>query len=172
MKDSWNLIRPAFLYLLQNKPEGEIQGVEIGVFKGKNAAINLAYCDRLKLELVDIVQTPEAIQAMEPYKDRINFHIMPSVEAAKLYSDNYFDFIYIDGAHDYDNVLADITAWWPKIKKEGIFSGHDWWFVDVRKAVAQFFGDKNQRLYAVMFFYAGMMPSQDAEMCDFWMRVE
>jgi predicted O-methyltransferase YrrM len=39
-----------------------------------------------------------------------------------------FDFIYIDGAHDYDNVLSDLKRWYSKLKVGGFMSGHDYNF--------------------------------------------
>lgn len=50
-----------------------------------------------------------------------------SVEAAKFVADNSLDFVYIDAAHDYDNVKADIAAWVPKVKTGGIVSGDDYY---------------------------------------------
>jgi len=47
-------------------------------------------------------------------------------EAAQQFHDNSIDFVYIDGDHTYDFVSGDITAWWPKIRKGGILSGHDY----------------------------------------------
>jgi predicted O-methyltransferase YrrM len=58
-----------------------------------------------------------------------------SVEAAALYEDDSLDFVFIDAAHDYDNVLADITAWLPKVKVGGVISGHDYTHEPVRRAV-------------------------------------
>ena len=49
-----------------------------------------------------------------------------SHEASLEFKDEYFDFIYIDAAHDYDSVVEDLEVWWPKLKKGGIFSGHDY----------------------------------------------
>lgn len=54
-----------------------------------------------------------------------------SYEASLSFPDEYFDFIYIDAAHDYDSMVVDLNAWWPKLKKGGIFSGHDYIEYDV-----------------------------------------
>lgn len=49
-----------------------------------------------------------------------------SVDAAKDFEDESLDFVYIDGLHDYESASADIKAWYPKVKKGGILSGHDY----------------------------------------------
>ena len=36
------------------------------------------------------------------------------------------DMAYIDGAHDYDSVLADLIAWEKKLKPTGVLAGHDY----------------------------------------------
>jgi hypothetical protein len=47
------------------------------------------------------------------------------------------DFVYLDARHDFAGVVADIHAWWPKVKVGGIFAGHD--FVDGEFPEGDFF---------------------------------
>lgn len=48
-----------------------------------------------------------------------------SVEAAKVFRPETLDFVYIDANHNLQNVINDIYAWAPKVKRGGIISGHD-----------------------------------------------
>lgn len=52
---------------------------------------------------------------------------MDSVTAASTFTDESLDFIFIDAAHDYDSVVRDIYAWWPKLKKGGVIAGDDYY---------------------------------------------
>lgn len=49
-----------------------------------------------------------------------------SVPAAASFSNSSFDWVYIDALHTYEAVLADIHAWWPKVRPGGLFSGDDY----------------------------------------------
>lgn len=66
-----------------------------------------------------------------------------SVEVAGRFPDESFDFIFIDADHEYESVLADLEAWFPKLKPGGIIGGHDWSneFPGVERAVREFFGE-------------------------------
>lgn len=71
-----------------------------------------------------------------------------SVDASKAFEDDYFDFIYIDANHSYESTLEDIMFWYPKLKKNGIISGHDYFDepnikFGVKSAVDLFFKEKN-----------------------------
>ena len=64
-----------------------------------------------------------------------------------LLPDNYFDFIYIDAAHEKPSVLRDIKLSLPKLKTNGVICGHDYIIQEeqiegVWGAVSEFFKNK------------------------------
>jgi hypothetical protein len=69
---------------------------------------------------------PNFLQYVWPVLHALTPIKLPSLEAVKLYADRSLDFVYIDAAHDYANVKADILAWKPKVKPGGILAGHDY----------------------------------------------
>lgn len=139
-------------------------GVEVGVAYAENAQKWLAVWTAGTLLLVDpyAQQDKSAYRdttgrmnmeaAFEHAKDRLmgfgdrkKFIREFSVPAAAGIQDESLDFAYIDGAHDYTNVTADLAAWWPKVRPGGIFGGHDFYWLDtpddlceVPRAVSEF----------------------------------
>ncbi len=68
---------------------------------------------------------------------------MTSEEASAYFKDGVFDFIYLDGNHNYEFVRQDIDLWLPKVKRGGYFGGHDYSNLalpGVMKAVEETFG--------------------------------
>jgi len=143
-------------------------GAEIGVFKGECSGHILELHPGLKLYMID-KWSPDTykgkddqaataeyrkiyqekadnnlqIALMEAFangKGRYEVIQSDSVDAAFLYKNEFFDFVFIDAAHDYASVKADILAWLPKIKKGGYIMGHDYGMFDgVKKAVDEIF---------------------------------
>lgn len=73
----------------------------------------------------------------------VQIHRLTSVEAAPLFPDAYFHFVYIDGNHYEDYVRADLAAWAPKVRPGGVIGGDDyglegWWDDGVTRAVDDF----------------------------------
>merc|ERR1712228_653469 len=46
--------------------------------------------------------------------------------AYKMFEDSYFYYIFIDGDHSFQGIIADFFNWFPKIKTKGIVCGHDY----------------------------------------------
>ncbi len=81
----------------------------------------------------------EFIKNIEPIKSVINPMKMDSLYASKLFEDDSLDFVFIDGAHDYQSVKEDIKHWYPKVKEGGYIAGDDYVWPDVNRAVNEFF---------------------------------
>ena len=110
-----------------------IIGVEVGVDQGIHAWEILNQWEEVSmLHLVDNYSTRswknygDARLKLEMFKNRIHWHILPSVEAALLFDDSSLDFAYIDASHGYEDVLLDCIRWWAKIKDGGVLCGHDY----------------------------------------------
>lgn len=80
-------------------------------------------------------------------------HKTTSLLAARDIMPGVLDFVYIDAAHDYENVLRDLTAWWPKVRVGGAIGGHDYLppsfeWTQVSRAVDEFFVGKTPTLFS------------------------
>jgi len=64
-------------------------------------------------------------QRFHEFGPRAEFVRMESVQASTYFPENFFDFVYIDGNHDYEYVKQDIRSWWPKVKVGGWLCGDD-----------------------------------------------
>ena len=49
-----------------------------------------------------------------------------STEVAKTIPDESLDWVFIDADHRYESTKADLEAWFPKVRKGGVISGHDY----------------------------------------------
>lgn len=76
--------------------------------------------------------------------DDASIILAQSVKAAKFVPDGSCAMVFIDACHLYDDVVADIRAWLPKVMKGGVIAGHDYFgFPGVRNAVHDIFGAKD-----------------------------
>jgi len=83
-----------------------------------------------------------ASQCAERHSDKVKIIRKLSVDAAKEFGDNQLDWVWIDANHLYQPVLDDMNAWWRTVKNGGIFSGHDYYFPGVNKAVKEWMAEK------------------------------
>jgi len=50
-----------------------------------------------------------------------------SVDFFAGFEDAHFDWVYLDAAHTYEAVTADLAAIWPKLKPGGVLLGDDYY---------------------------------------------
>lgn len=86
----------------------------------------------------------------KPIKDHIKIFKQDSAEAASNFIDSSVDVCMIDANHEYEFVLRDIEAWFPKIKLGGTMCGDDYSkkFPGVKQAIKDF-TEKNNLTYEV-----------------------
>lgn len=146
--------RPMIQCINKNKP---IVCAEIGVSGGKNALNMLKHLNIKKLYLIDPYKafyvkdhlfTQTQMDDLEhDAKDRLsNYNNIVWIKKSSLDAINEIpelDMVYIDGSHKYEDILADIEAYYPIIKKGGTIGGHDFERDGVMRAVSEF-ANKNK----------------------------
>ena len=85
------------------------------------------------------------VQRTKTY-DNIQLITKTSDDAVNDFNDEVFDFIYIDGIHQYENVKQDIINYLPKVKNGGVIGGHDYGpsWPGVKQAVDEMFGQPDK----------------------------
>jgi len=132
--------------LLQQLPKNAVIA-EVGVQAGDFAAAILHYTNPSKLYLIDCwqEQTQEEYPAVssnvkQQRHDELYHYVKKrfegdarveiikgfSPEAADLFDDDFFDWVYVDANHIYQAVRDDLMAWSKKVKKGGFICGHDY----------------------------------------------
>jgi predicted O-methyltransferase YrrM len=132
-------------------------GVELGVASGHFSQIILKTSKLKMLFSIDrwndhhtYDEYLRAANYLSQFKERSVILKLPFEEAVHLFKDETFDFIYIDGyAHTGQDDGRTLKEWWPKVKKGGIFGGHDYSKKSWPKTVEQvdrFAKDNNLKL--------------------------
>jgi hypothetical protein len=151
--------RPFTRFVLERYGKNELIGVEIGVDYGLNAKTMLTFLPIKKLYLIDPYSEEvdgisgdkrfvKAQQFLAKFDKKIEF-IRKTSEGAITHILDNLDFVYIDGAHDYEHVKKDIELYYPKVETGGIIGGHDFWAskIDVCKAVLEFAATNNIQIH-------------------------
>lgn len=122
-------------------------GIEIGVSEGNFSQILLDNTKLQKIyfldawkhfsmeEYTDPTNAPQkqqdrrynkVVARLESYGERAEIIRGDCRDVVKDFDDEYFDFIYIDANHEYSSIKRDLADWYPKLKKNGLFAGHDY----------------------------------------------
>ena len=77
--------------------------------------------------------------------NKVILHKGLSCQVSQEFPDEYFDWIYIDADHSYEDVKSDLNSWYPKVKTGGFITGHDYiektWY-GIVQAVNEFIRQK------------------------------
>lgn len=139
--------------ILQTLP-AESHGVEIGVCRGSGMLYTLEDCPNISLlygvdpwkEYPEMTQAEvdiayaECVIRIKPMIDcgRAKILRMPSLEAVKLFENEWVDYIFVDGQHTKPAVVNDLGAWVPHVRSGGIVSGDDWGIPGVAEGVREY----------------------------------
>ena len=119
---------------------GFMKGVEIGVQAGKFSKVLCDANPAMEFYGVDPwLQYPELPIWGDQLSQDLGYEIAKarvpancrlirkkSMDAVKGFPDNYFDFVYVDGNHEFIAATEDIHYWLQKIRIGGILAGHDY----------------------------------------------
>jgi precorrin-6B methylase 2 len=141
---------------------------EVGVFRGDFSEFIYSNLNPMELHLIDIfngithsgdkdgknvitIDLNESYESLlEKYKDKnVKIHKGLSDKILNSFDDNYFDIIYIDAGHSYEEVKKDLEVSYNKLKPGGILSGHDYEpkrHIEVFMAVSQFCFENNLKI--------------------------
>ncbi|MCK9273067.1 class I SAM-dependent methyltransferase [Candidatus Gracilibacteria bacterium] len=100
---------------------------EIGSYEGKSSEMFAIFCKEIYcIDVFTNNAVEETFDKMLQNYDNIKKIKNSSINAAELFSDHFFDCVYIDANHDYNSVKQDILLWRNKVKFGGFLSGHDY----------------------------------------------
>lgn len=167
--------------------------VEVGVDRGEFASVFLSRWigdeywgidDYRPYPEMDYDRTADflfAVDRLRPHAGRAKLVKRSSVAGSRLFDDESVDFVYIDGAHDFQSVRDDLSAWHPKLSQRGILAGHDWTdqphHEGVKRAVTEFAREIGQDVYLTSvdgyfqercpswYLYKSGMPGPDWRRC-------
>lgn len=137
------------------KDKENVVGLEIGCDVGDTAYFLLDNLPNLTLHSIDPYTDyvdwngnnlnsrdsmyHSVLRRMEKFGGRFILHRTTSDETFQDFSDNQFDFVFIDGLHTYEQLSKDCENYYSKVKTNGIFSGHDFKTIPgVNKAATEF----------------------------------
>jgi len=129
------------IQLCQDHLKNTMVGCEVGCFRGASTEVfaNFSACINAVDPWTRVIESnygevtyemlaeaeKEFDKLLEVY-DNIIKHKLFSAEALGIFQNASLDYVYIDGAHDYESAGFDIISWRKKLKPDGLLMGHDY----------------------------------------------
>ena len=161
----WCCYTPLYARMVETAPaEAPSVFVELGCWKGRSAAfmgVEIINSGKpITFHAIDWFRgsdepehraDPEVASLYEVFRrnsrpvskalgERFVVHREATAAAAGHFADESIDFVMVDAGHAAQDVSADITAWWPKLKAGGAMAGDDWSWPTVQQGVGAAFG--------------------------------
>jgi len=150
----------------------DIVGIELGLFSGDSFACILQACTNIKtlygvdvwkpysdyvvsgdLNKPDYTNYEKEVEWAEMtcrhrvkwsgHKDKAVIIKDYTDNAVKKFKNNYFDFIFLDSYLSYEQAKNDLKVWYPKLKKDGLYIGHDYYTQSIQQAVKEYREENN-----------------------------
>jgi len=162
MRDAFQAEGLAKLCEWANEAGANGKAVEIGAYSGEGTVVIAKHFKEVMAidpwlngyDINDVAsqQCPmkfvfEAFQERTTPLGNVSYSRGKSLDALEFVKDGGLDFIYIDGDHRYESVLADLNGWKAKLGAGGVMAGHDWSFKSVQQALVEVFKDKEAVLF-------------------------
>lgn len=128
--------------------------LEVGSFRGLSAfcmaisAVRVTCCDTFAANSAGQVQEDHVTTLDDFLRATARFNnvrhfVASSAKAEAELELGEFDLIFLDAMHTYEDVVADIVRWWPRVRNGGVLALHDYGhdhFLGVKQAADEIFG--------------------------------
>lgn len=154
--EGWFTFPRLYRRAIRKVPDGGTL-VEIGVWKGKSLLFlatesiksgkdhRIVAIDPWEDDGASVGETADSDAAyadfqrnIAPASERVEVMRTTSLEASREFADESIDFVFVDASHRYEDVLADLETWAPKVRPGGVIAGHDFHWKGVNRAVREF----------------------------------
>lgn len=179
--EGW-MVGPELIWLFDNA-QGKKRILEVGSWKGRSTHAlasgaaktggTVWAVDHFSGSVGEDAQHAEAKadpdsvyqQFLENLKEFSNVipHRADSLTAAKEYPDGFFDLLFVDGGHRYEDVSADLEAWGRKCR--GVLAGHDFFpagWPGVVQAVREYIGGEPDGVECSVWWKKWQAPEVNA----------
>jgi hypothetical protein len=139
----YEILNPTKLYLVDPWEVSSDKNTDQKTYSGPLSHLNTAYSTNNEYLKVSQLFKQHIIDEKIILKKGFSYDVVND------FSDQYFDFIYIDATHIYECVKADLNMYFPKLKKTGLICGHDYInhpSFSVIPAVDEFVKQNNSRI--------------------------
>jgi hypothetical protein len=171
--DNKNCDAQSLVHLINLTLGKDVVGAEVGIERAESFCTLLNQCPNIKvlygidkwLPYKDYFNEPYGVPAYEIDEKEADFikivalHNIKfsgnkekaviiendSSDAVKIFEDESLDFVFLDTYLTIDQAKKDLEEWYPKVRKGGIFSGHDWTFTPLQQIVEDFRREKNTK---------------------------